>query len=201
MKKFILVATLTLSAFATVALERGDEFRKNILSAVRVRAPDGLGSGFAIGKRTVLTAGHVVNGHKEVEVTFFDEEGKPIKQVMGKVKRVEETGNFDNDLGVIELPEDAPSFRKPDIAAGKMGDEGYTVGGPTGEMPHVVAVGTFAGTSERIPAGILSAISAPGASGSAVFDSKHRLVGVLVSGIPNVCIYYITDERIREILK
>lgn len=201
MKKLIVGTMLILSAFAMPALERGKEFKKNILATVRIVAPDGMGTGFAIDKRKVITAGHVVAGNKEVEVTFFDEKGKEIKRMTGKVLKAIEEGNFDNDLGLVELPEDAPHYNKVDVAEAELGDEGYTVGGPYGEIPHCIAIGTFSGISSKIPTGILTAMSAPGASGSAVFNSKHQLVGILVSGVPNVCIYYIPDDKIKELLK
>lgn len=202
MKRILTICLLVLTSATTYALERGKEFKENILASVRVVADDGgTGSGFTLDKRKVLTAGHVVKGNDKVTVTYFDENSKVVKEIRGKVKKAVEVGVFENDLGLIELEEDAPYFNKVKLGETELGSEGYTVGGPHAETPHVVAIGTFSGMSGHWPMGMLSANSAPGASGSAVFNDKHELVGVLVSGIPDVCIYFITAERIRELLK
>lgn len=202
MKRALVICLLVLSSATSFALERGKEFRENILATCRVRADDGgTGTGFALSKRKILTAGHVIIDNKHVTVSFFDEKNQLKAEIRGKVVKAIEEGTYDNDLGVVELEEDAPYFNDVKLGETKLGDEGYTVGGPHAEIPHVVSVGTFSGMSGYWPVSMLSANSAPGASGSAVFNDKHELVGVLVSGIPNVCIYFITVERIKEVLK
>lgn len=204
MKSYILAAVILFN-LPVFALDHNKAYDANINATCRVRADDGgTGSGLAIDKRHVLTAGHVVVGNKHATVEFIDPNTAEVyKRISAIVTKSIETGDanpFGNDLGLVTLEEDAPKFSPVKLGKAVFGEEGYIVGGPKAENPHVISVGVFSGRSVRVPVGILSAIGDHGSSGCPVFNSKGELVGVLVSG-DSFCIYYITAERVEAFLK
>ena len=203
MYRFIWVVLLALSAVSSFALEHSKDYFNNIAASVRIVTDNGAsGSGLAIDKRHVLTAGHVCNGEDGVRVDFVDPDGKVVS-VRGKVLKFEEsdTAPFDNDLGLIKLNDDAPAFVKAKLGKDVVGEEGYTIGAPRGLMPRNIMVGIFGGRHEHIDVRALSGANQPGSSGSAVFNDKHEIVGVLVSGESALLIYFIPVGDIEEFLK
>lgn len=202
MKNLLLVFAL-LSAFAVNALEHTKDYFNNIAASVRIVTDGGSsGSGLAIDKRHVLTAGHVCNGEDGVRVDFVDPDGKVIS-VRGHVLKFQESDTipFDQDLGLVKLDDDAPYFVKAKLGKDVVGEEGYTVGAPRGLMPRNIMVGIFGGRHEHIDVRALSGANQPGSSGSAVFNDKHEIVGVLVSGEGALLIYFIPVGDIEEFLK
>lgn len=198
--KYLLAVLLSLSVTAS-ALDHTKDYQANVQAAVRIITDKGAaGSGLAVGKRHILTAGHVCEDEDGVRVDFVSPDGKVVA-VRGKVEKMEQEDPFNKDLGLIVLNEDAPYWVPVKLGEDKIGDEGYTVGAPRGLLPRNVMVGIFGGSHEHLDLRTLSGANQPGASGSAVFNDKHEVVGILVSGEPALLIYFIPVSDIKEFLK
>lgn len=201
MKKLLLVFAL-LSSLSLPALERSKEYFNNIAATVRIRTDGGaVGTGTAISKRHVLTAGHVANGESGFTVEFFNDEGVLLKSIRAETEKFEEDGIFSHDLGLLKLSEDAPAMVKVKLGKDRIGDEGYTLGAPLGVKPRHIVIGNFGGPHDWLPMRVLSVVTAPGASGSAVYNDKHELVGVLVSGEQALLVYFIPVDAVESFLK
>jgi len=136
------------------------------------------GSGVLVAPNIVLTAGHCVDGATNIRLEFYDG-----LEVEGKSWGSDGI----NDVGVIVLSEsvDLPviGLRQSPV---ELGEKVILIGSPFG-VPNIVGWGRVSNPSVDIGdwAGnqfIVDAWTAPGNSGCAVFDSRGKLIGLLVGG-------------------
>lgn len=200
--RHLLFLSLLLVSLSASALERSKEYFDNIAATVRIKTDSGaVGTGLAIDKRHILTAGHVAIDEPGHDVEFFDSDGKLLKSIRAKTEKALQDGIFNDDIGLLVLDEDAPAHVSVKLSKDKVGAEGYTVGSPLAIKPRHVVIGTFGGSHDYLDLRSMSGSSAPGVSGAAVFNEKHEIVGVVVSGELGICVYFIPVEDVADLLK
>ncbi|MEQ6100522.1 trypsin-like peptidase domain-containing protein [Staphylococcus saccharolyticus] len=172
------------------------------------------GSGFVIGKNTVLTNKHVINhgdvihvatlatsksncGHYEVDKVIPYPGSEDLAVLHVKENSIEPPNkNFSGNSGMLTLNEENNT---------KVGSHVYTAGYP-GNKPRGTmwksdgTITNIAGTHF-----VMSLYTSDGKSGSPIYDQQNRVVGILKGG-PNDLSKKITtgvffDEQIRDFMK
>ena len=173
------------------------------LSSVSVQIFDegiakGSGSGnyFRLGKhRFIITAAHVVDGHKEIMVLE-----KGYSQTTAKVVYLD----VETDIAII-IPSKKLKYTKAipfrrDIS-NQMGEKTYHCGHPAREGWHI-SEGLLTGTHGDVL--MINTFAWPGSSGSVVFDEAGRVLGVLSAirvdapfGIPTLVEHIVLAANIK----
>lgn len=143
---------------------------------------EGAGSGFVIDTQGhILTNYHVIEGARQIEVTFSDETTLPA-QLIGADPR--------NDLAVLKA--DAPSQLLVPVEFGtsanlQVGQRAIAIGNPFGQFGGTLTTGvisaidrTLQGPDERQMTGIIQTDAAinSGNSGGPLLDSAGRVIGI-----------------------
>jgi hypothetical protein len=136
-------------------------------SIARIETLDSVGTGFAVGPRTVLTAAHVVEGEDNPRVTIGD------LALTGKVIRRDSA----MDLAIISIDEDQPVLR--------------FASNPPAVLDQVFAFGNPLGGRTAVSRGIVSDIDGvriqtdaavnPGNSGGPLVNDSGEVVGLVIS--------------------
>ena len=184
-----LVATAIASAEAQPARSAA-VFRTILPSLVLIRTEgsraradaEGIGSGVIVNEdRTILTAHHVVDGARRIEVTFADGTTSPAQLIDSTA----------NDLATLR-PDRGPSLVVPAVLAGspRVGDEAYAVGNPFGLNGSFTA-GVISGLNRSIPvergarrlSGLIQFDAAvnPGSSGGPLLNRDAQVVGIVTA--------------------
>ena len=150
----------------------------------------GIGSGVIVrDDGTILTAHHVVNGARNITVTFTD----------GTKSRAEVVSTHPNDLAVLKAAQ-GPEVIVPAVLGGGMrvGDETYAVGNPLG-LTGSLSAGVISGLGRSIPPrngseGLTDLIQFdaavnPGNSGGPLLNRNGQVIGI-VTALANA-----TNER------
>lgn len=160
------------------ALTMGATIRQNAgqpRSAVIVEVDGGHGSGVHLGHGVILTAAHVVDGEKKI--TIRDTAGT---KVSGKVVAFDK----DHDLALVDTSYNGPSANLSCLPV-KTGDH-ITISGNPFDLEFITTWGRVAGATREIgewPEAFIGDITtAPGNSGSPVYNTRDEVVGVLVGG-------------------
>ncbi|MEM7551235.1 MAG: trypsin-like peptidase domain-containing protein [Bacteroidota bacterium] len=112
--------------------------------SVETVTSDGLGSGFMISDKQIITASHVVNVAEKVQVQFLDGEVIPAK-VISSFKTA--------DVALIELvwpKKEAKTLKLADSDALKIGEQVFIVGAPFG-LEHSLSSGYVSGRIKDRP--------------------------------------------------
>jgi S1-C subfamily serine protease len=162
-----------------------DGFRTTERVAVRVRnvGCEGVstGSGFAVDNDRLVTNRHVVTGATTLQVSTYD----------GQDLLVETAGTaVVADLAIVETRSPLPAAVTLADADPEAGDDIEVIGYPGGGR-LTSSVGTVLGFEEdplNANAGeviVSSAFAEPGSSGSPMYDSQGRVVGVVYAAAPD----------------
>lgn len=165
----------------------------------------GYGSGMAIDKRHVLTAGHVADPLQGdiFRIDIFDINGVYVRSIDAKIVKSNNADLEPNkDLGLLEVAEDLPHFTPLDYGAVEVNDAIYCVGASYGYSPYHVFFGMLAAKASIPFTGLYDAAmcSMPGNSGGPVFNSKHQFIGVLVRGITGGLTAFVPVNTVKEFL-
>ncbi len=184
-----LVATAIASAEAQPA-RSSEVFRAILPSLVLIRTEgsrerpeaESIGSGVIVNADgTILTAHHVVDGARRIEVTFAD----------GTTTTAQLVDATTNDLATLR-PEHGPSLVVPAVLAGgpRVGDEAFAVGNPFGLSGSFTA-GVISGLNRTIPVergarrltGLIQFDAAvnPGSSGGPLLNRDAQVVGIVTA--------------------
>ena len=167
-------------ATITAADAQQDLFRQVRAFTVRVRALKcgevDTGTGWAVGKRTIVTNRHVVEGAQRLEISTWD------GQSLAVASAEEATGP---DLALIQLAQDAYAVA-PRVAKTnpKIETPLHVIGYPEGRVPHENngSVQRYLNKSPLDPSGTVMQMSGdvePGNSGSPVVDDHGTVVAVV----------------------
>lgn len=143
------------------------------------------GSGVIISKNMVLTAGHVVDGATELEITTYS----------GKVYRAIGWHNSSiDDCGIIVILGEFDYIAEFADSV-KVGDKVICVGSPYGDILfNTVTLGIISGIDRGIEyfgSGSVITTDAdvnPGCSGGPVFNTQGEVIGIIVGTMGNVSI-------------
>ncbi|MCC6238275.1 MAG: trypsin-like peptidase domain-containing protein [Dehalococcoidia bacterium] len=184
-----LVATAIATAEAQPA-RSAEVFRAILPSLVLIRTEgsreraeaESIGSGVIVNADgTILTAHHVVDGARRIEVTFAD----------GTTSAAQVIDATTNDLATLR-PEQGPSLVVPAVLAGgpRVGDEAFAVGNPFGLSGSFTA-GVISGLNRTIPVergarrltGLIQFDAAvnPGSSGGPLLNRDAQVVGIVTA--------------------
>lgn len=161
---------------SAAALQSGSVQRKAEQMTLRIRNLScnslATGSGFAIGKKTLITNHHVVDGAENLEVNTWD--GKTLK---AKIKSASKYG----DIALVEVQDELPFAAE--LVDGQKGQPVFVVGFPLGEKltiteGKILDYGYF--PNDQVQRMSLSARVLPGNSGGPVFNAEGKVVGAVV---------------------
>ncbi len=143
---------------------------------------EGIGSGVIVNENgTILTAHHVVDGARRIEVTFAD----------GTESDAQIIDATENDLATLR-PDATPGVIVPAVLAGgvQIGDEAFAVGNPFGLSGSFTA-GVVSGLNRSIPiergarrlTGLIQFDAAvnPGNSGGPLLNRDGQVVGIVTA--------------------
>lgn len=143
---------------------------------------ESIGSGVIVNEDgTILTAHHVVDGARSIEVTFAD----------GTTTSAQLIDATSNDLATLR-PNGGPALIVPAVLAGgpRIGDETYAVGNPFGLNGSFTA-GVISGLNRSIPiergarrlTGLIQFDAAvnPGSSGGPLLNRDGQVVGIVTA--------------------
>lgn len=165
----------------------------------------GSGSGTAISKRQILTAGHVAKVHPGVtfQCDMFDEKGMYKRSVPLKIVRSNGFDDESNDLALMEAAEDLPYFVDIKYGTAAENDFLYVIGAAKGCSPQHIGIGRYKErySDEVFGLSSIACVLAGGNSGGGVWNFKHELMGVLVQGDPNTtfCLF-VTADKVQAFL-
>nr|BFE81792.1 hypothetical protein GCM10020093_043930 [Planobispora longispora] len=168
-------ATPTPSATLTVA----DVYKRVGPSVVVIRAGKSLGTGvIAAEDGTILTAHHVVEGTKDINLTFADGT---------KTEAVVTSSNPKRDVALLR-PAELPEIVVPATLGGAVtvGAPVVAIGNPLG-LTYSVSTGVVSGLNRSAEDGDLSGLIQfdasvnPGSSGGPLLDARGLVVGIVVS--------------------
>ncbi len=168
--------------------------------AVRIRnvgcAGLSIGSGFAIGARTLITNRHVVADSALLQVSTYD--GRDVKVSGASTAQLA-------DLAVLRTAEDLPSKTELSDSDPKVGDPVSIVGYPNGEQLTVTKGVVIGATTDPLHESlgrvlVTDAPVEPGSSGSAVLDPAGRVVGVVYAKNASDQSYIVPVSTLRSML-
>ena len=140
----------------------------------------GTGTGFAVNKKYVVTAEHVLDGCKSVSIVHAHEEMNA--QTVSRDKN--------NDLGLLKIEKPMASTAKlrgsPDLRVGDAAiNYGYPLFGELSDSAKLNAgyVNSLAGYNNDSGVIQYSAPTQPGNSGGPVLDQSGNVIGVVSSGL------------------
>ena len=174
-------------------------------ASVRVRHyTDGAcGSGIVIGDRLILTASHVVDGHSDVIVDVFSDDGH--RSIRGRVVR----RGFGIDLATVETFESLPA--SVDIGGRastrlRSGQPLYCIGATMGHTPWNCTQGFFAGRGvpeipEIATCWQMSAAGFFGNSGCGVYTADWELIGLVITGDSHCTTFFICAEEMAAFVE
>ncbi len=177
-----------------------DGFASAERMAVRIRnvgcAGLSIGSGFAIGARTLITNRHVVADSALLQVSTYD--GRDVKVSGASTAQLA-------DLAVLRTAEDLPSKTELSDSDPKVGDPVSVVGYPNGEQLTVTKGVVIGATTDPLHESlgrvlVTDAPVEPGSSGSAVLDPAGRVVGVVYAKNASDQSYIVPVSTLRSML-
>ncbi|MEN0130136.1 MAG: serine protease [Brevundimonas sp.] len=178
-----------------------DGFDRAHRVALRLRAVncDGLatGSGFAIDEHTLVTARHVVDDARSVQVSTYD--GHDIVTGTALVAA-------DADLAIVRTKDALPAWAELADADPAIGDRvrvaGYPLGGPlTVATGHVTGTRSDPLDENSAPVLVADVPVEPGSSGSPVLDDDGKVAGVVYAkGTPDTTTYLVPVSTLRSML-
>ena len=153
------------------------------------------GSGFAIDAHTVVTNRHVIENHYRLSATTYD--GTPLTV----------TGSYVSnwgDLGVLTIEEELPVVVTLADADPASGDFVQVVGYPDGKELRVSDGDILSKVDDQLEGEgqvfATTAEAAPGSSGSAAYDSKGTVIGVLYAGDNYGITFIVPVEMLQDLL-
>jgi S1-C subfamily serine protease len=176
----LLFAGMTALCIAGCSASAGPSKTELAGASVKVMLNGGHGSGTHIGKRYILTAAHVVDSAKEVQIKADDGSLRAAKVLWANraydiaLLRIDETGTGRVPLKTVPLGCVDPA----------LGDYVALSGNP-GNIEFVTTYGRVAGKARKVAeiesVMVLDATVAPGMSGGGVVDASGKVVGVTVA--------------------
>jgi S1-C subfamily serine protease len=170
--------------------------------ALRLRAVncDGLatGSGFAVDEHTLVTARHVVDDTRSVQVSTYD--GHEVLTSSSLVA-------VDADLAIVRTTDPLPTSAELAEDDPQVGDRitvvGYPLGGAlTVTKGHVTGTRSDPLDENAVAVLIADAHVEPGSSGSPVLDADGRVAGVVYAkGTSDTTTYFVPVSRLRSMLE
>jgi S1-C subfamily serine protease len=147
-------------------------------SVVMVNVPGGHGSGVHIGGGFVISAAHVADDSKEVELKTSD--GKTVKAEVLWINKA-------YDIALLRTSGDIPGRAPLDCRVPKLGDEIQAAGNPL-NLEFVSSFGRIAGNARAADPWrevvITDITTVMGQSGGPLFGKDGRVVGIVVGVVP-----------------
>lgn len=154
------------------------------------------GSGFAIDPVTLITNEHVVADSADLQVSTYD--GRDIAVTAASTATLA-------DLALVRTAEELPSYPQLADADPQPGDPVTVVGYPHGGRLTVTSGQVIGTTTDPLNANlgevlVTDAEVEPGSSGSAVLDSRSRVVGVVYAKSASGQSYIVPVSTLRSLL-
>lgn len=183
--RMAILLAVGLCSIALTAFYVAPGARPPLRCVVRIRTPDGSGSGVAVGFRRIVTAAHVVKDFDQVRVDLVDEQGN-----FFAIDAVVTRRDAQHDLALVEttvLLRDTAVIALGIAERMRAGDPVWCVGSTDGIHPWNTTDGRF---THRDCKGFwqVSAQAWYGNSGGGVFDRETGYLVGMVSQIDGPCI-------------
>ncbi len=173
---------------ASLEAEQTALFDRVAPSVAVLSAGGAIGAGFAVAPGLLLTAAHVVEGTRFVDVLLRD--GRTLRG------EVVERGAGGLDVALVRVPSAPPPLDLAPSAALRPGSVVATVGHPDGNR-FTLGIGLVAQAPGVGPDASLVRLQLPlrpGASGGPVVDRSGRVVGVVALGAPGTVAFAVRLE-------
>jgi hypothetical protein len=166
----------------------------------------GYATGVAIDPNHILTAGHVF----KPGASYFLDIHDPLTGVLSHAFALTYIAHNDadalpsQDLALFKVDQPLVNFINLHYNYDpKPGATVYTIGARRGINPYFVEFGFFVSQESEFDKGLwtLSLHTAPGNSGGAIFDGKHRFLGILVRGAPDGVILFVPASVVEAFIK
>lgn len=140
-------------------------------SVTVIYTDNGLGSGFAIDKNTIITNAHVVSGFSTVTVKLYSG-----KSCVGKVTKIDKNV----DLALIQVDETLTPLKLVSEDSISIGKEVYAIGAPE-DIPYTMTKGIVSAKNRKIKSHQYIQIDASinsGNSGGPLINENGEVIGI-----------------------